>query len=138
MQANDEGRLETQSPAENENGETWGDENQVRIHADGDGISEDRRYSSEDADQPVRSAGTHDQTNDAEQREINIRLILGKILSRVNDLERKHLEYVEAHERRLEQRLQESKVSKDEALQLIDEIRELTRLIEQSIDEEDK
>lgn len=133
---NGEETYEPQALTENQNGEARADENQVRLHADRSQQRQTRRTGGEDGSQSFRSVGIDDPSPDSQHGKIAVRQVLGKILSRVDELEAKHLAYVESHEKRLEQRLFESKVSKEEALQLIAEIREMTALLDRQLDEE--
>jgi hypothetical protein len=134
----DNRRTEAQALAANKNGEARGEESKIPVHADGNDFGEARRASREDRCQPVGTGGTDIPPPQCQHRKIPVREIIGKIISRVNELEAKHLAYVESHEKRLEQRLNESKVSKEEALQLIEEIREMTRLLEERADEDEE
>lgn len=137
-ESNERGQREAQALPKNQDSEARGDEKQVHLHADGRQQYETGQSGGEDGREPFRSFGINDSTVDAHQRKIPIRQVLGKILSRVDELEAKHLAYVESHEKRLEQRLSESKVSKEEALQLIAEIREMTALLDKQLDEEEE
>ncbi|GET44615.1 hypothetical protein MiSe_94460 [Microseira wollei NIES-4236] len=134
------GEETNQSPAlsENQEGEARGDENQIRIHVDGSQHCQTRRTRPEDGRERFRSVGIDDSPTHSQYRKISIREVLGKILSRVDELEGKHLAYVESHQQRLAQRLSESKTDKEEALQLVAEIREMTSLIDRQLNEEDE
>lgn len=138
MEANEGQGSRSQAIAKNQNGEARREESEVSVHADRSEFDQVGRDSTETRSEPFRSVGTNDPALDAQQRKIPIRQVLGKILSRVDELEAKHLAYVESHEKRLEQRLSESKVSKEEALQLIAEIREMTALLDKQLDEEEE
>ena len=137
-QADGQQRDEAQALAENQDSEARRDKNQVRLYVDGSQQRQTRCSGGEDGREPFRSAGINDPALDAQQRKNSIRQVLGKILSRVDELEARHLAYIESHEKRLEQRLSQSKASKEEALQLIAEIREMTALLDKQLDEEDE
>lgn len=133
-----EGRgTEIEASLSNEKRQAWRDKEKIPIYADGEQLIETGRTGGQDGGEPVGSAGISDTALDTERRKVLTRKILGKILARVNDLEQRHLSYVEAHEKRLEQRLIESQHSKEEAIQLIEEIRQLTRMLEDMADKED-
>lgn len=136
MQGNEQGRIESQTLTESKKREARRDEIEIPVHADRNDFGEAGQSGGENGCEPVGSVGTNFSPSHTQHRKISIREVLGKILSRVDELEAKHLAYVESHEKRLEQRLSESKVSKEEALQLIAEIREMTALLDKQLDEE--
>ena len=136
IKPNGEQSHQPQALAENQNGEARGDKTEVYDHADGGQLEQTGRSGTEDGLEQIGSVGDHDPPPHPQRRKISTREVLGKILSRVDELEAKYLAYVESHRQRLAQRLSESETNKEEALQLVAEIREMTALLDKQLEEE--
>lgn len=103
-------------------------QDQIRIHADGDGIRETGHSSTTDGSKPKRGDRENFKEDDTEQGAEPI----GKILSQLRELREAHLAYVNAHSDRLKARLAEDDEHRSQIVEGMDSLEQEILLIQAS------